>query len=123
MRGIFRDFQKVTERRRLFVEQVDAVAQKSRHRGEKERDGDEGDEQDPEQIFITRIIENRVRGIGGVKAQIRTRDDEFGFFDFSFNTHRQHILYTQNARLANNFLPNGGKRLCKNWVKESFCRL
>jgi hypothetical protein len=25
--------------------------------------------------------------------------------------------------LANNFLPNGGKRLCKNWVKKSFCRL
>ena len=49
--------------------------------------------------------------------------EKFGFFDFSFNTHRQHILYTQNARLANNFLPNGGKRLCKNWVKKSFCRL
>ena len=57
------------------------------------------------------------------KAQISARDDEFGFFDFSFNTHRQHILYTQNARLANNFLPDAGKRLCKNWVKESFCRL
>ena len=84
MRGIFRDFQKVTERRRLFVEQVDAVTQKSRHGREKEGDGYEGDEQDPEQIFITRIIEYRVRGIGGVKAQISARDDEFGFFDFSF---------------------------------------